>query len=149
MSSDDSSRHLRRLLSELKASEELERYANRRREAHRLAGAVRAEQLHAEVVFPSLRAFAAELEREGHQIRLERSGPRLSRLHVQLQGKRAVGAIVEVDWRLDGEAHLRARLRHQFRDLAIEKLPAAYVDPEHLAEVWIRILERLVELATR
>jgi len=149
MSDDEASRHLRRLLSELKASEELERFAAQRREANRLAGAVRAEALHTEVVFPSLRAFAAELEREGHMTRVERVTPKLARLHLQLQGKRAIGALVEVDWRLEGDPRLRIRLRYQYRDLDLEELPAVDVDSERVARVWVRILERLVRLANR
>lgn len=149
MSSEESARHLRRLLSELKASEELEKLSARRRDAHRRTAAVRAEELHAERVFPSLRAFAAELERQGHQTRIERIDPRHSRLHVQLQGRRLVNAAVEVDWRLEGEPQLRARIRHHYRDLADEQLPASAVDAEHLAGFWVRILERLVALAVR
>lgn len=149
MTTDDSARHLRRLLAELKASEDLERFARQRREAGRRAGAVRAEELQDALVFPSLRAFAAELEREGHQTRIERLGTRRLRLHVQLQGRRAVAATVESDWELADDPTLEVRVRHQFRDLAIERLPASSCDAERLAELWVRILERLVALATR
>lgn len=150
MSSEETTaRHLRRLLADLKASQELERQAFRRREAARSLAVRVADELNGAEVTPSLRAFAAELERQGHLTRLERLAAGATKLHVQVQGRRIVEATVELDWRVEEELRLRARVRQHFQDVAVEELPAAEIDGRRLAELWVRLLERLVALANR
>ncbi len=141
--------HLRRLLSELKASQELERLAARRRETARAEVRNRVADLHDSLVVPSLRAFAAELERQGFQTRFEKCSATQTRLHVQVHGRRVVDATVEVDWKLEPDARLRTCVRHQFRDEASIALAAEDLDGAALARTWVALLEPLVALANR
>jgi hypothetical protein len=147
VSADESpERRLRRLLTELKASQELERLANRRREAAHAELLRRVAEVHESIVVPSLRAFAAELEAQGHPTRIDRRGATATHLHVQVRGRRAIEARLEVDWRHEPETLLRVRLRQQFLDLAQLEVTLDDLTEESIARLWVRALERLVAL---
>jgi hypothetical protein len=137
-------RRLRRLLTELKASQELERLANRRREAAHAELLRRVAEVHETIVVPSLRAFAAELETQGHPTRTDRRSATETHLHVQVRGRRAIEARLEVDWRHEPETLLRVRLRQQFADLAQLEVALDDLDEDSIARLWVRALEKLV-----
>ena len=97
MSADETpERRLRRLLTELKASQELERLANRRREAAHAELLRRVAEVHETIVVPSLRAFAAELEAQGHPTRIDRRG--LHKTNVWLLRRCITTLAVEPDY---------------------------------------------------
>lgn len=147
MSADETpERRLRRLLTELKASQELERLAARRRESAHAELLRRVAEVHESIVGPSLRAFAAELETQGHPTRIDRRGTTETHLHVQVRGRRAVEARLEVGWNHEPETVLRVRLRRQFLDLAQIELALDDLDEDSIARLWVRALEKLVAL---
>lgn len=90
-------REIRKLLSEVDAARDDQRASERQQVIARLELRRRFEQARDELLVPALRELMHELERRGHQTRLERRSETQLRLHVQLSGRRAVQAVVDVE----------------------------------------------------
>ncbi len=142
-------REIRKLLSEVDAAREDRRAAERQEVIARLElrrGFVRARD---ELLVPALRELMHELERRGHQTRLERRSETQLRLHVQLSGRRAVQAVVDAELaeRAGREPAVRFAVVRAFQlDLA-DEVPLAELSEATVAAVVVRCLSVLAARA--
>jgi hypothetical protein len=128
---DSQRRELRQILGTLDTEKELDRFSQREKAIEKARQVYRFEQIKAEVILPTLRQIMADLERKGHQTRLQAADSDKVRFDVQVQAATVRRGALLVALERDDPASARVEIASLYANeretVAVEKLDAAFV----------------------
>lgn len=137
-------KELKKVLGALESQRDLDRFAERERAIERNRSVYRFEEIKRAVILPTLRELMLDLERQGHQTRLQERTSERVRLDVQIQSGKPRHGAIEISHHRSEPEKVRVRYGWALTEPIQEEAPLAQIDAAFVADRVLLLLKGAV-----